>query len=142
MNKILFIFLILVPYLNNAQTIERSDIIGEWIVIEGKTTKTELRPEVNQMMKMMIDGFEESIWTFASNGSFRINFKENLSPLMEEMKFLDEKLWKLNESKKQIRIGTKEDNYNHLVLLVKQFDSKIKVYFSDTPIYLILKKND
>lgn len=59
---------------------------------------------------------------------------------MEDMKFLDNKLWRFDEATKQVRIGTKEDNYNHLVLSIKRVDSGINVYFSDTPIYLTLKK--
>ena len=92
-------------------------------------------------MAVMIDGFKNSTWSFNENGTFRIEFKENASPIVEEMKFLGNTLWKLDGSTKQIRIGTKRDNYNHLILSVKHFDAGINVYFSDTPIYLTLKKS-
>tara|TARA_B110000902_G_scaffold262648_1_gene339933 strand:- start:64 stop:495 length:432 start_codon:yes stop_codon:yes gene_type:complete len=141
MKKLIVILLLSFPILVNAQTIGKSDIIGTWRAIDGKITLDELPPNVNQMMKMMIDGFNESTWSFNENGTFRLKFKQNLSPIMEEMKFLDKKLWKLDSSTKQILIGTKEDNYNHLALSVKQVESGMNVYFSDTPIFLTLKKN-
>jgi hypothetical protein len=140
MNKMFTILLICLPVLLNAQTINRSEIIGTWTAIDGMTTSAELSTDVKQMMAMMIEGFKESTWTFDENGTFRIKLKKNLSPVMEEMKFLDNKLWKFNGSINQIRIGTKEDNYNHLVLSAKQVNSGMNVYFSDTPIYLTLKK--
>jgi hypothetical protein len=86
------------------------------------------------------DTFDTSVWSFNSDGSFNIKFKENLSPEMEEMKFLDNKLWKIDEQSKQIRIGTKSDNYNHLVLTNQLKNNNLKVVFSDTPIYLLLQK--
>lgn len=140
MNKILMVLLFCMPILVNAQKIKKSDIIGTWTAIDGKVTSPRLPADVKQMMTMMIDGFKESSWTFNENGTFRIKFKENLSPIMKEMKFLDNKLWKFNDSISQIRIGTKEDNYYHLVLSAKQVSSGMMVYFSDTPIYLTLKK--
>lgn len=115
-------------------------MIGTWNSIDGKATSNELPPDVNQMMDIMIDGFKGSVWTFNENGTFRIKFKENLSPVMEEMKFLDNKLWKFDEPTNEVRIGTKQDNYNHLVLTIKKVDSGINVFFSDTPIYLTLTK--
>lgn len=140
MKKILLTALLFFPFIINAQTINQSELVGTWTALDGKVTSAELPADVKQMMAMMIDGFKESTWTFNENGTFRIKFKENLSPVMEEMKFLDNKLWKLNKSNNLIRIGTKEDNYNHLVLTAKQINSGINVYFSDTPIYLTLQK--
>jgi hypothetical protein len=139
-SRILATFFLLVPLLIKAQTINRSEIVGTWKAIDGKTTSTDLSEDVRKMMLIMIDGFKESTWTFNENGAFRINFKPDLNPVMEEMKFLDNKLWKFIDSINQIRIGTKEDNYYHLVLTAKRADSGIDVYFSDTPIYLTLKK--
>lgn len=141
MSRALATFFLFVPLLINAQTINRSEIVGTWKAIDGKTTSEELPANVKEMMIMMIDGFKESTWTFNENGTFRINFKPDLSPVLKEMKFLDKKLWKFIDSINQVRIGTKEDNYNHLVLTAKRVDSGIDVYFSDTPIYLNLKKD-
>ena len=141
MNKLLMIAFLFLPLSMNAQNINKSDIDGIWIAIDGKITLTDLPADVKEMMIMMIDAFKESTWTFKEDGIFRIKFKPNLNPVMNEMKFLDNKLWKFVESSNQIQIGTKEDNYNHLILMVKQVDLGINVYFSDTPIYLTLKKN-
>lgn len=140
MYKILLTAFLFFPFIINAQTITQSEVVGTWTAIDGKVTSAELPADVKQMMAMMIDGFKESTWTFNENGTFRIKFKENLSPVMEEMKFLDNKLWKFNNSNNLIQIGTKEDNYNHLVLTTKKTDSGMNIYFSDTPIYLTLKK--
>jgi hypothetical protein len=123
----------------NAQTINSEQLIGTWKVINGATT-SELSAEVGQMMSLMLDGFDTSVWSFNSDGSFNIKFKENLSPEMEEMKFLDNKLWKIDQQTKQIRIGTKSDYYNHLVLENQFKNNNLKVVFSDTPIYLLLQK--
>lgn len=123
----------------NAQTINSKQLTGTWKVINGATT-SELPAEAGQMMVLMLDGFDTSTWSFNSDGTFNIKFKENLSPVMEEMKFLDNKLWKIDESTKQIRIGTKSDNYNHLVMSNQLEGNNLKVVFSDTPIYLILEK--
>jgi hypothetical protein len=125
-------FFLFLPFLINAQTINRTEIVGTWKAIDGKTTSAEFPADVKEMMLMMIDGFKESTWIFNENGTFRINFKPDLSPVMEEMKFLDNKLWKFIDSINQIRIGTKEDNYYHLVVTAKRVDSGIDVYFSDT----------
>jgi len=129
-----------VPILLNAQKINRPEIVGTWAAIDGQITSSDLPAEVRKVMIMMIDAFKESTWTFNDNGIFRINFTHKLSPAMEEMKFLDNKLWKFIEAINQIRIGTKEDNYYHLVLTAKRVDSGVSVYFSDTPIYLTLRK--
>jgi hypothetical protein len=140
MTKISMFFFLFLPLLVNAQTIERSEIVGTWKAIDGKMTSTDLPEDVKKMMAMMIDGFKESIWTFNENGTFKIKFKPNLPPVMKEMNVLDNKLWKIVDSINQIRIGTKEDNYNHLVITAKRVDLGMNVYFSDTPIYLTLKK--
>jgi len=124
----------------NSQSIDKSDIIGQWTVTKGKTTSSDLPTDVNQMMTMMINGFDQSVWTFNSNGRFRIEFTKELSPVMEEMKFLDNKLWKYIDSSNLIKIGTKEDNFNHLVLSAKAVESDIEIQFSDTPIILTLRK--
>lgn len=123
----------------NAQTINSEQLTGTWTVINGATT-SELPAEVGQMMSLILDGFDTSVWSFNSDGSFNIKFKENLSPEMEEMKFLDNKLWKIDQQTKQIRIGTKSDYYNHLVLENQFKNNNLKVVFSDTPIYLLLQK--
>jgi hypothetical protein len=140
MNKILVTVFLFLPVLVNAQTISKLDVIGTWIVIDGKTTSSELPIDIKKMMTIMIDGFKNSTWTFDESGTFRIKSKPNLSPFMKEMMLLDNKQWKFIGSKKQIRIGTKDDNYNHMVLNAKRVDSGMNVYFSDTPIYLTLKK--
>ena len=89
----------------------------------------------------MIDSFKESIWTFNENGAFRIKFGPNLSPAMEEIIFLDNTLWRFDNSLNEIQIGTKEDDYNHLVISPMQTPMGMNVYFSDTTIYLTFKKN-
>jgi len=122
-----------------AQSINYERLTGTWIVINGATT-SELPAEVGQMMLLMLDGFDNSTWSFKPDGTFNIKFKEDLSPVMKEMKFLDNKLWKIDEPNKQIRIGTKSDNYNHLVLSNQLEGKNLKVVFSDTPIYLLLEK--
>ena len=123
----------------NAQSINSENLTGTWKVVNGATT-SELPAEIGQMMLMMLDGFDTSTWSFNPDGTFNIKFKENLSPVMQEMKFLDNKLWKIDEPTKQIRIGTKSDNYNHLVMSNQLEGNNLKVVFSDTPIYLILEK--
>lgn len=123
----------------NAQSINSEQLTGTWKVVNGATT-SELPSEVGQMMLMMLDGFDTSTWSFNSDGTFNIKFKEGLSPIMQEMKFLDKKLWKIDQPTKQIRIGTKSDNYNHLVMSNQLQGNNLKVVFSDTPIYLILEK--
>lgn len=123
----------------NAQSINSEQLTGTWKVVNGATT-SELNAEVGQVMLMMLDGFDTSTWSFNSDGTFNIKFKENLSPVMQEMKFLDMKLWKIDEPTKQIGIGTKSDNYNHLVMSNQLQGTNLKVVFSDTPIYLILEK--
>ena len=140
MNKIVLALFLFLPILSNAQEINRSDIVGTWTAVDGKIASTKLTADVKQMMLMMIDGFKQSTWTFNGNGTFRIKLKPHQSPLMEQMKVLDNKLWKFIKPLSQIRIGTKEDNYYHLVLTAKRVNSGMNVYFSDTPIYLTLRK--
>ena len=123
----------------NAQSINSENLTGTWKVVNGATT-SELPAEIGQMMLMMLDGFDTSTWSFNPDGTFNIKFKENLSPVMQEMKFLDNKLWKIDEPTKQIRIGTKSDNYNHLVMSNQLEGNNLKVVFSDTPIYLLLEE--
>jgi len=123
----------------NAQSINAEQLTGTWKVVNGATT-SQLPAEVEQMMLIMLDGFDTSTWSFNSDGTFNIKFKDNLSPVMQEMKFLDNKLWKIDEPTKQINIGTKSDNYNHLVMSNQLQGNNLKVVFSDTPIYLILEK--
>ncbi|WP_044213118.1 hypothetical protein [Flammeovirga sp. OC4] len=139
MRKIILTLALLCPFIFKAQTIEKSKIIGVWKVVDGKASMQNLPQEAVQMMPMLIDSFKESEWTFEDNGTFRLKFNGNLSPMLEDMKFLDNKLWKISDSQK-IRIGTKEDNYNHLVLSVQQLDAVMVIYFSDVPISLSLKK--
>lgn len=133
------IFGILLTLSTSAQTIDSEQLTGKWEVIDGATT-AELSAELNQMMLLMLDGFDTSVWSFNTDGTFNIKFKENLSPVMEGMKFLDNKRWIIDKKTQQIRIGTKNDNYNHLVLSNQLQGNKLKVVFSDTPIYLLLEK--
>ena len=120
-------------------SIDSVQLIGIWTVINGAKASG-LPAEVDELMLMMLDGFNRSSWTFNSDGTFNLKFKENLSATMKEMKFLDNKRWKIDTTTEQIRIGTKSDNYNHLVLANELQGDKLKVMFNDTPIYLILEK--
>ncbi|NVO33316.1 hypothetical protein [Hymenobacter lapidiphilus] len=140
MNKILLTVFMFFPMIVSAQKISKSDLNGTWIVIDGKITSDELPADTKKMMTVMIDGFRKSTWNFNEGGNFRIKFKPNASDFMKEMMFLDNKQWEFIDSIQQIRIGTKNDNYNHLVLRVKRGDSGMNIYFSDTPIYLTLKE--
>jgi hypothetical protein len=138
MVKLFAVLLISLPFTINAQT--EADIIGTWIVTWGKQTPSNEIPPGNELMTLMIEFFKGSVWTFHQDKTFRIRFRPNIHPAMEEMKFLDNTQWKYISASKELRIGTPEDDYSYLIVTIKKSGTGIEAYFDDTPIYLTLQK--
>ena len=103
------------------------DIQGEWIVQGVElTSEMGLADEQLQMLNSLKNGFLNSRFTFNKDQSFRLHFPENIPPFIEELRFLDNKKWKMDN--RVILIGTGDDNYS--LMGIEIVTRNKKAYFS------------
>ena len=119
-----------------AQELDKLTVTGKWKVlkIENKTSPTKDLIE-------MTEGFEKGIFEFLSDGTFKFSTNSK-SKMMEQLSNILNKnnLWIIDNQKKQIRIGKRNENYSTLILNYNLNKSKIIFSVEDTSMVMEMKK--
>ncbi|GAA4301246.1 hypothetical protein [Aestuariibaculum suncheonense] len=90
------------------------------------------------MLNLIKERFESAKFKFNENGIFRLSFKDDIPPFLEELKFLDNKKW-IQESVNTVSIGENNDYSLMMIEIIKKND---KIYFSlrETPLLIEVEK--
>ncbi|BDD03897.1 hypothetical protein [Aureibacter tunicatorum] len=130
------LLLLLISTLALSQGKVNNDFTGIWTVQNANISKG-LDSQVQKMMLIMKNAFTGSKFHFNENGKFKIELKDKVNPMMEEMTtMLNGQNWRYFKTEKKIEVGQ-----NHLVMFVKKQDGKYYFKLSDTPLTLVMKKN-
>jgi hypothetical protein len=123
-----------------AQVINREKLIGEWTpitLIVSETKRTEAQME---FLEELQEGFFNSKYTIRGDGYFDITFPKNI-PLMNELGFIKHAKWIYDEDEGIISIGTTEDGYSLMHIIVAEKDGKLYFVLDKLPIMLEVIKS-
>lgn len=124
-----------------AQNVLPDKIKGEWTVKSVKlTADMGLDEDQLEMMESLKNGFINSKFSFNSDNTFQFKMSERVPAFMEELKFLDNKKWKIDQKSGKIVVGTEEDQYSLMSIFVKNQDGKIFFLLDETPLLLEMIK--
>lgn len=106
------------------------------IAPEGKTgIDAKGQKKIEQLKK----GFIGTVLNFGANNEFAIKYPDNIPKFMKELEFLNNKQWKI-EKGVRIAIGTEEDDYSLLAIIVSIKQEKIYFIFDETALILEVNK--
>jgi hypothetical protein len=119
------------------QVNNEAEMIGDW-----KVEKILEKP-TNPQFKPLIDGFESSTFKFKPNKNFELT-TTNSSELFEMMmtEVLDGTKWKFVKEKQLIKIGTEEDGYTSMGVLVKKENGHLFFNLDESGLIFLMKKTD
>ena len=124
-----------------AQNVQFSKIEGEWTVKSVQlTADMKFNEDQSKMMESVKDGFINSKFSFNSDNTFLFKMPDGIPNFMEELKFLNDKKWKINIQNGAIMIGSEEDQYSLMSIFIKTQGDKIFFLLYETPLLLEVVK--
>ena len=133
--KVLILISLLYNSVCNAQTIENTELMGEWETINVSIKNAEEIPQ-KDAIKFMEDAFLGSKFNFKGNQVFRITFGSEADERIKELFILDKTNWIIENE--LIKIGTKTNGFNLMNIIYQEQDDKI--YFALPMMTLEVKK--
>lgn len=122
MRKIIIVlFLFSLSLSSFGQISNESELHGYWKV--EKILETHTNPNIQPI----IAGFKNATFTFSENGNFNISTTANseLFGMLTEM--MDGANWKFEKTKQQVKIGTEEDGFTTMVIILKE-ENGVKLF--------------
>ncbi|MCH2032294.1 MAG: hypothetical protein MK202_02145 [Tenacibaculum sp.] len=123
MKKIITLFILTICTIGFGQNIKKTELIGKWTTNDLIIDFGDTKPKNENIIRELKKGFLNSEFDFRENGKFYIKFPNDKPTFMGELAFLNDRNWKLENN--QIKVGTKEDNYNLMHILVQKANGKI-----------------
>lgn len=140
--SLIFLFFI-IPNVNS-QVSQCNDIIGKWTVKNATLMEIDgmqLGKKEKEMLDSVKNGFINSIFIFNADKTFLLKPDKDAPRFMNELFFINNKMWKCNPDKGSILIGTNEDNFS-LMEIKKQVQAKETVFIIlEVPFILNVVKN-
>lgn len=140
MKKNLILLLLFISVGIQAQSLDKEYLIGTWTVDKVSVPEMDIETEQKAVFKQLKDDFEESIFTFHSDGTFNLELKKGVPEFMEELKFLNNTRWKFEEDNSSIFIGTEKDNYSLARILIMVKQETVFFLMEETPFLFTMKK--
>lgn len=128
----------------NSQVFQCNDIIGKWTVKNARIVEMEgVQFEKGERTKLdsMKNDFINSTFIFNTDKTFQFSFNENVPEFMKELEFINNKKWKCNLEEGLIMIGTNEDNFSLIGIILQIQAEKTTFILSDSPFILDVIKN-
>ncbi len=130
MKKFICVLLLIVSSVSFAQ-ISANDLVGNWKVVKvlNKTGNKELT-----------EGLKTATFTFDKNFDFTLksSHPNNLLSQLETM--TKNTKWKMDFQKKRVKIGTKNDNYSTMFIVISKVKGKIIFHVQESNINLEVEK--
>ncbi len=139
MKTILFSLLILLGTSQLfGQQLTKDAFIGTW-----KVVNSQLLPDMNmgldengkKMMEQMRVGFIGTTFKFKTNGEITIQFTKTIPEFMKEFEFVNNTKWKIEDGR-MIAVGTEEDGYSLLGIIVGAKEGKKFFILDESPFIL------
>ena len=140
--QILILFLVWTSTQSFAQKSVEDGLVGSWKVIDSQLMsemEIELDQEGKKKMEQMRIGWIGTVFTFYSNNNFKVIFSESIPEFMEELEFLDNKKWKIEDGTK-IVIGNEIEGYNLMELIATVEQGKTYFFIGESPFMLEVSK--
>lgn len=139
---VIFIFLLVSTSQLFSQQLTKEDLLGSWKVVDCQLNpemQMDLDAEGKKQMEQMRKGFVGTVFNFNPNNEFTIKFSDNIPKFMRELEFVNKKKWKI-EKGKMIAIGTEEDKYSLLGIIVRNKQGKNYFFLDEMPFILEVNK--
>lgn len=133
--KLLFICILFPVISTQAQTIEDTELMGEWEAVNVTIANANEIPQ-KDAIKFMEDAFLGSKFNFKGNQVFRITFGNEADERIKELFMLDKTNWILENG--IIKIGSKNNGFNLMNIRYQEQDDK--VFFALPMMSLEMKK--
>jgi hypothetical protein len=144
MKFVSIILLVFTAFNVNSQVSPCNDIIGKWTVKKATLMEIEdmqLGKKEKAMLDSMKNGFINSVFIFNADKTFLFKLDKNVPQFMNELLFINNKMWKCNPDKGSILIGTNEDNFS-LMEIEKQVQAEETIFIIvEAPFILNVIKN-
>lgn len=121
-HKLLLITVLTFTLFAEAQNLKDEELMGEWKAVNVEIPNAEDVPQ-KEALKFIEDAFFGSIFNFKGNRIFKIEYGTAADERIKELFFLDNKNWKIKGN--QILIGTENDDFSSMHIIVKTIDEKI-----------------
>ena len=93
---------------------KKSELIGTWKIVDVINNDVE-----NENIKKFNESLKGSTFNFNKNGTVQFKTDDKSRIGQELLKFLANNNWKYNEELKEIRVGSKKDNYSMMVFNIE-----------------------
>jgi|GEM_PF-3423268 hypothetical protein len=121
-----------------SQQLTKEAFLGSWKVVDSQLISEiplGLDTEGEKKMEQLRTGFIGTIFNFKANNEFTIKFSDNIPEFMQELEFINNKKWKIEEGR-MIAIGTEEDAYSLMGIIVETKQGKTLFILDETPFIL------
>jgi len=120
------------------QELSSDFVIGTWEVVDSAIIpemKTGLDDVVLKRINEINAAFIGMVFHIKRNGEFTADFPENMPKFLEEMEYIKNRKWIIKEGQK-IAVGSEDDNYSIMVMIVQSIDENIYFILDETPYVL------
>ena len=122
----------------NGQKLTKDAFLGTWKVVDTQII-SEMTEEMDEngkiILQQMRDGFIGTVFNFKSNGEFDLKFRSTIPGFMKELETANNTNWQIEDGR-MIVIGTKEDGYSLMGIMVGVKDDKKFFIIDESPFIL------
>lgn len=125
-----------------AQTLKSEDIVGTWKVVNAELNaevKKELDAAGLKKAEQMRVAFIGTLFTFNANHVFNIKFPPNSPDFINELTFLNNNKWKI-DNQGNILVGSEKDGYSLMRMQVYTQGGKKYLVMEETFLVLEIKQ--
>jgi hypothetical protein len=132
MKKIFTLIVILsLSTVSFGQTLSEKEIVGKWEV--EKIIKKPSNPQFSPLL----EGFENSTFSFNQNGGFVLNTTSNTKLFEAVIEMTNGTQWKLGQNN-TVNIGSEADGYTIMEIVIREFNDKTLFHLSESGITLLM----
>ncbi len=136
MKNILILLILAIGITSYGQDLKREELVGKWITSDLVIDFGDMKPKDENILKGIKKGFINSEFDLRDNGKFYIKFPEDTPTFMQELVFLNDKNWKVENN--ALKVGTESDHYN--LMHIRVLKENGKTYFIMPGMKLEMKK--
>ncbi len=129
------IMLLVSSLLSYGQSLTQKEINGTWKVTEI------VAENPNPKLQPLANSFKSATFNFSDNNRFEVSTTQKTDLFEMIIKQTQNSKWQFKEDSQYIEIGTEEDGYSTMGILVEKTEEKILFHFDETEITLAVTKS-